>query len=97
MTGLLDPGIYVAVASAAGAITHPDWYRNLLTHPEVRLQDGARVHRLRAREVFGAEKARWWQIAEPRWPHFPEHRGRAAGREIPVMLLELTEDTTAEQ
>jgi deazaflavin-dependent oxidoreductase (nitroreductase family) len=90
-------GTYVAVASAAGATTHPAWYRNLLVHPEVRLQDGARVHRLRAREVFGAEKARWWQIAEQHWPHFPEYRARAASREIPVMLLEPTEDTTAEQ
>src|SRR5882724_7023483 len=49
-------GTYIAVASAGGAPNHPAWYRNLLANPDVRLQDGARVHRLRAREVFGEEK-----------------------------------------
>src|SRR5882762_5633162 len=46
-------GTYVAVASAGGAPNHPAWYRNLLANPDVRLQDGARLYRLRAREVFG--------------------------------------------
>jgi deazaflavin-dependent oxidoreductase (nitroreductase family) len=78
----------IVVASAAGATTHPAWYRNLLAHSQVRLQDGATVHRVRAREVFGEEKARWWPIAEQHWPHFPEYRAKAAGREIPIMLLE---------
>jgi hypothetical protein len=50
------------------------------------------VHQVRAREVFGAEKAHWWQVAERFWPHFPEYRASAAGREIPVMLLEPMED-----
>jgi len=80
--------VYVAVASNAGATTHPAWYRNLVAHPEVSLQDGATVHRVRAREVHGEEKARWWQIAERDWPHFPEYRAKAADRDIPVLLLE---------
>jgi deazaflavin-dependent oxidoreductase (nitroreductase family) len=78
---------YVAVASAGGAPSHPAWYHNLITNPEVRLQDGAQVHRLRAREVFGEEKAEAWKLAESRWPHFPEYRAKA-GREIPILLLE---------
>jgi F420H(2)-dependent quinone reductase len=81
-------GTYVAVASNCGAPTHPAWYRNLLAHPDLRLRDGAVTHRLRAREVSGAEKDRWWRIAEERWPHFPEYRASAAGREIPVLVLE---------
>ena len=80
-------GTYVAVASAGGAPSHPAWYRNLIAHPEVRVQDGARVHVLRAREVFGEEKAAAWKLAESRWPHFPEYRAKA-GREIPILLLE---------
>jgi deazaflavin-dependent oxidoreductase (nitroreductase family) len=80
--------IYVAVASAAGAPSDPSWYRNLKAHPEVSLQDGATVYRVRAREVFGEEKARWWLVAERFWPHYPEYRARAGSREIPVMLLE---------
>jgi deazaflavin-dependent oxidoreductase (nitroreductase family) len=80
-------GVYVAVASAAGAPHHPAWYHNLIANPEVRLQDGAQVHRARAREVFGQEKAEIWRLAESRWPHFPEYRAKA-GREIPILLLE---------
>jgi deazaflavin-dependent oxidoreductase (nitroreductase family) len=80
--------VYVAVASNAGATSHPAWYRNLMAHPELTLRDGATVHRLRAREVHGDEKARWWRIAERDWPHFPEYRAKAGDREIPVLLLE---------
>jgi len=80
-------GRYLAVASAGGAPKHPAWYFNLIAQPEVRLQDGAQVHSLRAREVFGEEKAEAWKLAESRWPHFPEYRAKA-GREIPVLVLE---------
>jgi deazaflavin-dependent oxidoreductase (nitroreductase family) len=82
---------YVAVASNAGATSHPAWYRNLIAHPHVLLQDGATVHRLRAREVHGEDKAHWWAVAETFWPHFPEYRATAGDRDIPVMLLEAAE------
>jgi hypothetical protein len=55
----------------------------------VRVQDGAEVHRLRAREVFGKEKIEAWKLADSRWPHFPEYRA-TAGRDIPILLLEPT-------
>ena len=82
---------YVAVASNAGATSHPSWYRNLIAHPEVTLQDGATVHQLHAREVHGENKAYWWTVAERFWPHFPEYRASACARDIPIMLLEQTE------
>jgi F420H(2)-dependent quinone reductase len=50
---------YVAVASNAGASSHPSWYRNLIAHPQVSLQDGAAVYRLRAREADGEDKEHW--------------------------------------
>jgi deazaflavin-dependent oxidoreductase (nitroreductase family) len=80
--------VYVAVASNAGATDHPAWYRNVIAHPEITLRDGAIVHSVRAREVHGDEKARWWLIAERDWPHFPEYRAKAGDRDIPVLLLE---------
>jgi deazaflavin-dependent oxidoreductase (nitroreductase family) len=79
---------YVVVASNAGATSHPAWYRNIVAHPELSLQDRATLHRVRAREVHGDEKARWWKVAERDWPHFPEYRAKAGDREIPVMVLE---------
>ena len=80
--------VYVAVASNAGAADHPAWYRNVMAHPEISLQDGAVVQPVRAREVHGDEKARWWSIAERDWPHFPEYRAKAGDRDIPLLLLE---------
>jgi len=81
----------LSVASNAGAATHPAWYRNVVAHPELSLQDGATVHPVRAREVHGDEKGRWWRIAERDWPHFPGYRAKAGDRDIPVMLLEPVE------
>ncbi|GAA2480202.1 nitroreductase family deazaflavin-dependent oxidoreductase [Winogradskya humida] len=90
---IVRDGIYVAVASAGGAPEHPAWYHNLVAEPLAELQDGTGHHAVRAREIHGAEKDRWWVVAESFWPHFPEYRARA-GREIPMFLLEpLTERT----
>jgi deazaflavin-dependent oxidoreductase (nitroreductase family) len=83
-----ENGIYAAVASAGGAPKNPSWYGNLVTHPDVLVQDGDAVLHLRAREVSGAEKQHWWQVADRFWPHYPEYRQRATDREIPLLLLE---------
>jgi deazaflavin-dependent oxidoreductase (nitroreductase family) len=80
-------GTYLAVASQGGAPTHPAWYHNLTARPDLLLQDGAVVHRLRGRELTGPEKARAWELAESCWPHFPAYRAEA-GREIPILALE---------
>jgi deazaflavin-dependent oxidoreductase (nitroreductase family) len=85
---IVDGDRYVAVASAGGAPKNPSWYTNLVTHPTVRLQDGATVKDFHAREVSGEEKQPYWTIAEQFWPHFPEYRRLAAGRDIPIMVLE---------
>jgi F420H(2)-dependent quinone reductase len=85
---IVDGDRYVAVASAGGSPTHPSWYSNLVTHPRARLQDGATVRDFHAREVSGEEKQRYWTIAEQFWPHFPGYRRLAAGRDIPIMVLE---------
>lgn len=87
---IVDGDNYLAVASAGGAASHPAWYRNLVANPNVRLQDRATVHRLRARETDGVEKARLWGVAEQFWPHFPEYRISAGDREIPIVVLEPT-------
>jgi deazaflavin-dependent oxidoreductase (nitroreductase family) len=57
-------GVYAAIASYAGGPHDPQWYYNLVAHPEAELQDGTEVRRVRARELSGAEKQRWWDIAD---------------------------------
>ena len=85
---IVDGDRYVAVASAGGSPTNPSWYANLVAHPRVRLQDGASVKEFQAREVSGDEKRHYWTVAERFWPHFPEYRRLAGGRDIPIMVLE---------
>jgi deazaflavin-dependent oxidoreductase (nitroreductase family) len=92
-----DGDAYIAVASAAGASTHPAWYFNLIAHPHAHVQDHAQHHDVIAREVTGTAKQRLWTIAETSWPHFPEYREKAAGREIPILLLEPVADPAADK
>ena len=44
-------GKYVAVASKGGAPEHPAWYRNLVDHPLVEVQDGPAKGDYTAREI----------------------------------------------
>ena len=85
---IVDGDRYVAVASAGGAPANPSWYANLVAHPRIRLQDGTSVKEFAAREVSGDEKRYYWAVAERFWPHFPEYRRLAGGRDIPIMVLE---------
>jgi F420H(2)-dependent quinone reductase len=61
----------------------------------VRLQDGATVREFRAREVSGEDKRYYWLVAARLWPHFPEYRRLAGGRDIPIMVLEPIAPTQA--
>jgi deazaflavin-dependent oxidoreductase (nitroreductase family) len=87
---IVDGDRYVAVASDGGSLANPSWYANLVAHPRVRLQDGASVKEFAAREVTGDEKRYYWTVAERFWPHLPEYRRLAGGRDIPIMVLEPT-------
>lgn len=80
-------GTYAVVASMGGAPKNPVWYRNLITSPEVTLQDGANVYEMRVREAHGDEKARWWALALDAWPAYADYQAKTS-RQIPVVLLE---------
>lgn len=80
-------GTYAVVASMGGAPEHPVWYLNLVTEPDVTLQDGAEVMDLRAREAAGDEKAEWWTRATEVWPDYDAYQATTE-REIPLILLE---------
>lgn len=73
-------------ASKGGAPTHPDWYRNLLAHPEVTVEIDDQTYTAIAKLVTGAERdsvyARW----EAMYPQFHEYQEKTA-RIIPVIEL----------
>ena len=80
-------GTYVAIASKGGAPEQPEWYYNLVEHPEVELQDGPEKHTYVARLAEGEERAEWWQYAVETWPTYGEYQ-KKTDREIPVFVLE---------
>src|SRR5579872_5123011 len=83
-------GVYAAVASKGGTPENPDWYRNLVEHPLVELQDGAARADYTAREVAGDERDLWWTRAVEVWPDYAEYQTKT-DRQIPVFLLERTD------
>jgi len=80
-------GSYAAVASLGGAPKNPVWYYNLVAHPDVEVQDGTVKQDMRAREVFGAEKAEWWERAVAAFPNYAEYQTKTE-RVIPLFVLE---------
>ena len=80
-------GVYAAVASKGGAPEHPAWYRNLVEHPLVELQDGPAKSDYTAREASGDERAVWWERATEVWPDYADYQTKTE-RQIPVFVLE---------
>lgn len=79
-------GEYAVVASLGGAPKHPVWYHNVKKNPRVELQDGATTRDYDSREVFGDEKAAWWERAVEAWPDYAEYQ-KKTDRQIPVFVL----------
>jgi F420H(2)-dependent quinone reductase len=78
-------GEYALVASKGGAPTHPVWYYNLLSDPEVQIQDGAAPVDYAVREVSGEERQLWWERAVKAYPPYAEYQEKTS-REIPVFV-----------
>ena len=79
-------GDYAVVASLGGAPKNPVWYYNIVANPHVELQDGTASADYQAREVFGDEKAIWWQRAVAAYPDYADYQ-RKTDRAIPVFVL----------
>jgi F420H(2)-dependent quinone reductase len=85
---------FIVVASKAGAQHHPAWYHNLRAHPnDVAIEvAGARMP-ARARVVDGPERAQLWERVNDNYNGFATYQTRAAGRTIPVIVIELLDET----
>lgn len=78
-----DGGGWLVVASAGGAATNPDWYRNLAAHPDDAVVEvaGDRVP-VAARELHGDERATAWSRITTESEQFAGYQ-RKTDREIP--------------
>jgi F420H(2)-dependent quinone reductase len=81
-----DADRVLVIASNAGALRHPDWYRNLLAHPEVTVEVDGEEYRATATPLDGEEYADRWAYVTSRYPFFVEHQSKIT-RRIPVVAL----------
>jgi deazaflavin-dependent oxidoreductase (nitroreductase family) len=74
--------------SKAGAPDHPAWFHNLVANPETSIEVGAETVPVTATVLEGAERDEIWEKQKELMPGFAEYEKTAAGRTIPVVLLQ---------
>jgi F420H(2)-dependent quinone reductase len=75
----------IIVASAAGRDEHPQWYRNLLAHPDIDI--GADRRAVTAVQADTDERARLWPQLTAAYADFDSYQSWTT-RELPVMVLQ---------
>jgi deazaflavin-dependent oxidoreductase (nitroreductase family) len=90
----LNPLVYQQVgdawaifASKGGAPTNPDWYYNLLAHPDTVIEVGADEVPVTARVAGSEEREPIWTTQKERFEGFAGYE-KATTRTIPVVILE---------
>jgi deazaflavin-dependent oxidoreductase (nitroreductase family) len=73
-------------ASKAGADTNPDWYHNLIAHPDVTVEVGTDTCAATAVPVTGTDRDRIFVEQARRYPGFAEYQQNTK-RVIPVVEL----------
>ncbi len=80
-----DGTIYI-FASKAGAPTNPDWFHNIVAHPQVGVEFGTDSFTATAEALTGTERAEVFAAQAAEWPQFAEYQQKT-DREIPVVAL----------
>jgi deazaflavin-dependent oxidoreductase (nitroreductase family) len=74
-------------ASKGGAPTNPDWYHNLLAHPDVTVEIGDEKLKATAKPVTGKVRDTIYSKWAEMYPQFREYQEKTT-RKIPVIELE---------
>lgn len=78
---------YVIMGSRGGSPTHPKWYLNILSDPNVDIQVKADKFAAVARTAESPEREHIWNEALKIWPRYDEYQSRTT-RQIPVVVIE---------
>ncbi len=76
----------IVFASSGGAPTHPDWYHNLVAHPQVTVEVGTETFNAIAVVAEDEERDRLWTKGVALYPDLAEHQAKTA-RQFPVIAL----------
>ena len=82
----------VIIASKGGTPTNPDWYHNIIAHPDVTVEVGTETFEARATVVEGPERDELYAKQAAIMPNFAEYQEKTT-RKIPVIVLTRTEPT----
>jgi F420H(2)-dependent quinone reductase len=77
----------LAIASKGGSVNHPEWYFNVLAHPDVTVEVGDEIFETTARILTGTEREKAFEKAVEVFPPYGKYQKKAP-REIPVIALE---------
>jgi deazaflavin-dependent oxidoreductase (nitroreductase family) len=89
MMYLADGGRYLVFASKGGAPSNPDWYHNLVAHPDASIELGTERFGVKATVITGAERDELYARQAALYPGFAEYEAKTT-RTIPVIALEKT-------
>ncbi len=84
---LRDGDTLLVIASWGGRPSHPQWYRNLLQHPDATVQVGGRRWPVRARTASPQERDVWWPRVLAAYHKYRVYQSNT-DRVIPVVFLE---------
>jgi deazaflavin-dependent oxidoreductase (nitroreductase family) len=87
LVALADGGRLYVVASKGGAPTNPDWYANLVAHPDVVVEYGDEKYDATAVVITGPERDRLYAAQVAQQPGFAEYQEKAGDRVIPIVEL----------
>ena len=81
-----DNGEYVVIASKGGSPTNPDWYYNLLAHPDVKVEVGTQTIPVHAEVTDEPDRTRLYNKMADMMSSFNDYRQKT-DRVIPVFRL----------
>jgi deazaflavin-dependent oxidoreductase (nitroreductase family) len=84
---VIDGDRVVLVASKGGDDRDPDWFRNLVAHPEIELTMAGRRRLMRARRASAQEKAQLWPRVVAAYQGYAGYQHRTE-RDIPLVICE---------
>jgi len=84
---VVDGQRIVLVASKGGDDRDPDWYRNLMAHPDAELTVDGKRRPVRARQASAAEKAELWPRVIAAYHGYAGYQRRTQ-RDIPLVLCD---------
>jgi deazaflavin-dependent oxidoreductase (nitroreductase family) len=84
-----DGNAYLVVASNWGKEIHPDWFNNLMHHPQTTIQVRATSIPVEAYQAQGEEYKRLWELVTSQNGQYLQYQ-KGMVRQIPIVILKPT-------